>query len=90
MADWIAEIDRIEAELVAAGVPPSDAMRVSALFADALAKADAAKRKAQQAAEADKLLPLGAALAAERIGCCKATVYNRAQRFRKSKQSAAG
>ena len=46
MCDWIAEIDRIEAEMTASGVPAPEAMRVSALFADALARADKAKRDA--------------------------------------------
>lgn len=47
MADWISEVDRKEAELIAAGVPAREAIRVAALFANALAQADRAKRNAE-------------------------------------------
>jgi transposase len=40
---------------------------------------------------AQALLPLGPEVAAERLGVCRATVYNLAHRFRtKSKKIAAG
>lgn len=82
MADWIAEVDRIEAELAAEGVPASERMRVAALFADALAKADKAKRKARQEREAAKLLHYGAQPLAERQECHRSTIYRRAKRCR--------
>ena len=41
-------------------------------------------------AEAARLLPLGIATAMERLGVCKATVYNRTHRATKSKQVAVG
>lgn len=90
MADWIAEVDRIEAELAAEGVPASERMRVAALFADALAKADKAKRKARQEREAAKLLHYGAQTIMERQRCSRATAYNRAARGRASKEAQAG
>lgn len=84
MADWIAEIDRIEADLAAAGVPPAEAMRVSALFADALAKADKAKRDA--AAQRSKLSvtaqmcrQIGTAEAARELGIAPRTARWRRQ-----------
>jgi hypothetical protein len=40
--------------------------------------------------EAARLLPLGAMIVAERQGCCRATVYNRVHRARKSKVVAVG
>jgi hypothetical protein len=89
MADWIAEIDRIESDLVAEGVPASDAMRVSAMFADALAKADAVKRRAQREREALRLLHTGAGVVAERQGCHRATAYRRAMRARLSQRAEA-
>ena len=90
MADWIAEVDRIEAELAAEGVPAPERMRVAALFADALAKADKAKRKARQEQEAARLLHLGADTIMARQRCSRATAYNRAARGRASKQTQAG
>jgi hypothetical protein len=46
MADWIEEVAQREAEMIAAGVSTNEAMRVSGLFANALAQADKAKRDA--------------------------------------------
>ena len=40
--------------------------------------------------EAARLLPLGIVTAMERLGVCKATVYNRTHRATKSKQIAVG
>lgn len=44
--------------------------------------------RAMRDAEAARLLPLGAETAADRLGVCRATVYNMTHRFRESKRTA--
>ena len=84
MADWIAEIDRIESDLSAAGVPAADAMRVAAMFADALAQADKAKRDAERRKLAHTVALCqrdGTRVASERLGITPQAVRKRCAKW---------
>lgn len=48
MADWIAEVDRIDKMLQSVGVPSAHRMKAVANIADILAQADKAKRDRRQ------------------------------------------
>ena len=76
-------IAEIMEELSAMGVPAYVVQRAEQAAVNAVARAEKAKR-------AQMLLPFGAAAAAERLGCHRATVYRRAKLSRVSPALATG
>jgi hypothetical protein len=78
--DGYARIEQAMLELEALGVPAHIIARVEEAAVNACAKTEKARR-------AQMLLPLGAAVAAERLGVCRRTVYNLAARARESASS---
>lgn len=73
MAEWISRVSKIEAELIAAGVPAREAIRISALFANAWAQEDKARRnvearRAELSATVKMCRDIGTTAAARELG----------------------
>ena len=83
MPDWIAEIDRLDRFLHSIGIPDGPRLKAVADIADALARADKARRDADayraECRKAARLLPYGATEAASELGVHRVTVYRRAK-----------
>jgi hypothetical protein len=79
--DGYARIEQAMLELEALGVPAHIIARAEEAAVNACAKTEKARR-------AQMLLPLGAAVAAERLGCHRATIYRRAKLSRISPEVA--
>jgi hypothetical protein len=72
--------------LLTQGASPATALLLAAGMAE---KAHACIERDKLERRAQMLLPLGATVAAERLGYCRATIYNMANRARrKSKENA--
>lgn len=72
----------VKAALIAEGASPATADDMDAEYQDWRTKALARVERDRLERQAQMLLPLGAAVAAERCDCHKSTVYRRAKRAR--------
>lgn len=88
MADWIAEVDRLDHYLHSIGVPDGIRMKAVSEIADVLAQADKARRDAEayqlRCRHAARLLPMGATEAARELGVHRVTVYRMAKVARRA------
>jgi DNA-directed RNA polymerase specialized sigma24 family protein len=79
---------KVRDALLAEGASPATAQALAVAFVERSRRTMDRERRENLA---QALLPLGPEVAAERLGVCRATVYNLAHRFRtKSKKIAAG
>ena len=87
MTDLAELTESLRAYLIEQGATPGTAYKLSIPMAE---RAHAAIERDQLERKAQLLLALGPTIAAERLGVCKATIYNMVHRLReKSKKIAA-
>lgn len=80
--DWIAEVERWDRKMAAAGLCDDERGRRITALANVYAQMETAIRRHTQEMEAARLLHIGPGLIAQRQGCNRATVYRRAKRAR--------